>query len=142
MTFKSRRDEFIAWWDDDSKFDLGNTERQKYRNYCVFAQQFAQWAENLVTDAGGSLSLVAIQQAKIQLLDKYFEWRASVPKNHRDRVGSSGHYCIFQVFVSAYDTLRMVELSLTPPLFVGLGSSFRPEPRGIVIGEEADFESE
>src|SRR5687768_8135942 len=96
---------FAKKWEQYTNFEFVSEEQRKFSNYCAPAQQFAQWAENLVVDVGDSLSLLAIQQAKVQLLDKYFEWRAYVPKSHRDRLGASGHYCIFQVFASAYDTL-------------------------------------
>jgi hypothetical protein len=49
--------------------------------------------------------------------DKYFEWRSTVPKSHKNRIGeTTSHLCIFNVWLEGYKTLRAVELSLTPPL--------------------------
>src|SRR6266542_3735140 len=84
---------------------------------CPFAESFSKWAEELVGRTLHMPSVVAINQAKILLLDKYFEWRSYVPRKHRVIVGQqSGHICIFQIFEQNYERLKLVELSLTPPM--------------------------
>ncbi len=105
---------------------------------CAFAEHFLEWAEDLAAEATDGSDQVAVNQAKVQLLDRYFEWRATVPKTHRNRVSESGHTCIFHVFEGTYYVLRAVELSLTPPLL------FIPEPppptemiyTPLILGEE------
>jgi hypothetical protein len=71
-------------------------------------------------------------------MDKYFEWRNSVSRSHRDRLGNTSHTCIYQVFVDAHDQLRVVELSLTPPplyLPEAIEEAEPDEVTGIFIGE-------
>jgi len=127
---------FDTLWNRFDDFELP----EQQNTLCAYAHQFSQWVSALLTDATTKPNLVTINQAKLQLLDKYFEWRAYVPKPHRERTGGrSGHTCIFHVFVDAYQTLKVTELSLTPPLL------FLPEPAppplppqiaGIFIGEQ------
>ena len=88
-------------------------------------------------------TVVSINQAKIQLVDKFFEWYRYVPRNHKLRMGSSGHTCIFQVFENGYQRLKVIELSITPPLlFLPVNASVivPPVPRiaGIFLGEDLD----
>jgi ribosome-associated toxin RatA of RatAB toxin-antitoxin module len=105
---------------------------------CDYAEAFLEWAEEVVADATTDSNLVAVNQAKVRLIDKYFEWRATVPKTHRNRVNDSGHACIFHVFEKTYQVLRATELSLRPPpLYI-------PEPprskeviyTPLILGEE------
>src|SRR3990172_4786725 len=82
---------------------------------CRYAQEFSGWTEDLL-EFVEEPSVVSVNQAKVLLLDKYFEWRRFVPQSHRRRLGNTGHCCIYQVFASTYDRLKLVELSLTPPM--------------------------
>jgi hypothetical protein len=82
---------------------------------CFYAQGFAAWVEQLITGIREP-NVVLVNQAKILLMDKYFEWHRFVPSSHRLRHGVRGHTCIFQVFETAYERLKILELSLTPPL--------------------------
>src|SRR5687767_9305832 len=88
---------------------------------CAYALRFKKWAEALCLSVGeavrqdGAGAVVAVNQAKVLLVDKYFEWRAAAPKAHRNRTGE-GHTCLFHVMDETYRTLRAIELSLTPPL--------------------------
>jgi len=84
-------------------------------DWCPFARKFAEWAATLIETSKES-GVVSVNQAKVLLIDKYFEWRSYVPKNHRNRVGLGGHRCIYHVFEQAYEKLKILELSLTPPL--------------------------
>jgi hypothetical protein len=80
---------------------------------CPNARKFAKWADKLVST---SQTLIEVNQAKVLLLDRYFELRNYVPKSHRNRVGPGGHRCIYHVFEQTYEKLKVIELSLTPPL--------------------------
>ena len=107
-------------------------------DHCSFAEQFAPWAEELLDRVTDNPGVVSVNQSKVLLLDKYFEWRAVVPKPHRYHLGrGKGHVCIFQVFETAYERLKVLELSLTPPLlFLPGPPPPRPQIAGIFIGEE------
>lgn len=115
---------------------------EEERDICPYALQFETWAIELVREHG--TTLVSINQGKVLLVDRYFEWRATVPTAHRNRVNDQGHICIFHVFDEAYRTFRTRELSIRPPII------FIPEPKpplpppsppqiaGIFIGEVDD----
>jgi hypothetical protein len=107
-------------------------------NKCFYAHGFTTWVEQLINGLS-TPSAVSINQAKVLLLDKYFEWHRYVPNEHRLRLGQRGHICIFQVFEAAYDHLKVIELSLTPPLLFLPNNEqiIPPTPRiaGIFLGE-------
>jgi hypothetical protein len=94
------------------------TAEQEHPPLCRFATQFQGWAEELLSDTLHVPTIVKINQAKILLLDKYFEWRTVAPRGHRDKVSNTGHICIWHVFFAAYNRLREAELGLTPPQVV------------------------
>ena len=99
--------------DDDDGFEEG-------RPLCAYAAQFRQWADQLCAEHCGSV--LEIAQAKVLLLDKYFDWKNFVPRIHRYHSGDRGHFCIAHVFEHAYCQLRLAELALTPPML------FLPKP--------------
>lgn len=85
--------------------------------YCLDARQFAAWATDLYTAASNRWSEVAINQAKVLLIDRYFRYFEAVGPEHQ-RVGhdpDADHECIFRVFADAYARLRELELTLRPP---------------------------
>src|SRR6266540_5071120 len=55
---------------------------------CAYARKFKEWADALCVAVGqdvqknGASAVVAVNQAKVLLVDKYFEWRAAAPKTH------------------------------------------------------------
>lgn len=108
MDFENR---FQEIWNSIEDFELP----EKGSNWCSYAVRFSEWAEELC-DFADDPSVVSVNQAKVQLIDKYFEWYRYVAKSHRYRIGARGHTCIFQVFESSYERLKVIELSLTPPL--------------------------
>lgn len=124
-------------WEQYTSGEFLKREPETDDDYCAYARQFAQWAAELVAEATNYPDVVIINQTKVQLVDKYFEWRTYVPKAHRERTGGrAGHTCIFHVFAEAYDALKVAELALIPPLL------FLPEPpppppqiAGIFLGE-------
>ncbi|MCL5960830.1 MAG: hypothetical protein M1358_16275 [Chloroflexi bacterium] len=126
---------FEALWRRFQDFELPDEEPRR----CVFAQEFFRWTSQLCLGVAQDPSIVCVNQAKILLLDRYFEWRSFAPKSHRNRLGTNGHNCIFQVFSETYERLKVVELSLTPPMLF-LPSPPPPAPAppqiaGIFIGE-------
>lgn len=139
MTFESR---FEQLW-DNQEFHLPEEDQA---NSCVFAEKFAAWLEPKVNEAVRKNSHEAINQVKILALDKYFEFRAVVPKSHRFSVREESHLCIWHIFEHAFQQLKAAELALTPPIL------YLPEPApppapppppqiaGIFIGEAEDDE--
>lgn len=110
---------FQGLW-NQHEFELPQIESEKEEGplYCVYARKFSLWAEELcvgVINNPTGATVVSINQSKVLLVDKYMEWRSFVPKRHRLYTGNQ-HVCIFHVFETAYDRLKVVELSLTPPM--------------------------
>ena len=81
------------------------------RTLCDHAKEFLSWIEPVISSAkatsGSSREkVIAVRQAKLALLDRYFQHRNSVPKEHRNKIGDKRHTCIFAVFDKAYEVLR------------------------------------
>jgi len=112
-------------------------------DFCEFARSFMEWGDKLL-DIKKEYTLISINQAKILLLDKFFEWYWYLPRSHRIRLNPRRHICIFQVFVPLYQRLKVIELAITPPLvFVPpepppMKILPRPNLAGIVLGEDID----
>src|SRR5436190_5780084 len=120
------------------EFELPPGAGEEQPNYCVYARKFSEWANELCVGATQDPTIVRINQGKVLLVDKYMQWKASVPKRHRMYTGS-GHDCIFHVFETAYDRLRVIELSLTPPMLFIPAPPPPPLPpptiAGVFLGE-------
>ena len=131
------REEFNAVWSRFADFEFQPAVTPGV--LCSYAQKFAEWANELLRDTA-SANVVSVNQAKVLLLDKYFEWHTFVPKNHRRRLDTQGHTCIYQVFKQTYERLKVVELSLTPPLLFLPSPPPAPPPppqiAGIFLGED------
>lgn len=118
-------------------------------NFCVFARQFNDWVGKVCTDAVRDPTDIGINQAKVLLVDRYFEWYSAVPQAHKNHLGTrDSHTCIFQVFLNAYTTLKAAELSIThpprffeppsPPTQVHVKKVVQPQIAGLAIGEEVE----
>lgn len=108
-------------------------------NHCKYAQVFEQWAVDLLREyVRREPNMVSFAQAKVHLIDRYFEWRVAVPKSHRNRIGEGGHTCIFHVFEQAYHQIKMAELILAPSVVVVSpppAPPALPQVAGIYLGE-------
>jgi hypothetical protein len=104
---------------------------------CGYAVQFQAWVDATFEPVLENPDAVRLNQVKIFLLDRFFQFRASVPRRHRS-LGASGqgHRCIFNVFEDAYHELRVAELALSPPPIVGPVRPARPEGllEGLIMG--------
>lgn len=105
-------------------------------NYCQHAQLFHQWTEELLeTYVRTGPTPTRLAQAKVFLTDRFMEWRALVPKSHRNRIGDNGHICVFHVFERGWQQIRTVELRLIPPLYLPPPAPRLPQIGGIMLGE-------
>ena len=108
--------------------------------WCPPARPFVQWCTNLTAEAGNQPTLPKVKYAKVLLTDRYFHFRASVGRNHRD---VTRHSCLYQAFVETWESLNELELALAPlELLPGAQHLLAPPgPRqqvaGILLGEEA-----
>ena len=112
---------------------------------CIYALKYQDWTKELLKVLDEP-EIVSINQSKILLTDKYFEWKRIVPQSHRQRLGIHGHTCIYQIFEYAFEKLQIVELSLTPPMiFIPVIHPPQPKPpniAGLFIGEGSDLDDE
>ena len=133
--------EFEKLWNHHEDFGLPEEEGQP--NFCPYARRFNAWAEQLCAAALQEASVVAIHRSLVFLVDRYWAWYVLVPTKHRTHTGaSSSHTCIFHVFQTAYERLKVVELALAPPPLVApqlvvpdLSPPPPPQIAGIFIGE-------
>lgn len=135
-------DRFLSIWNSIGKLEIPEPEED---TICIYALRFQEWVDRLLIGLENP-KVVLINQWKILLTDKFFEWQRWVPQAHRQRMGIHGHTCVFQVFEAAYEKLRFVELNLNPPLFVEPPSlPAPPKPHnisGITLGEGLDLINE
>lgn len=112
---------------------------------CIYALKFQDWTSGLLKVLKNP-DPISINQTKILLSDKYFEWKRFVPQSHRQRLGIHGHTCIYQIYENAYEKLQIVELSLTPPkIYIPVIPPPQPKPpniAGLFIGEGSDLDDE
>lgn len=111
---------------------------EETEDICEFGKHFRAWTKQYCEPAIQSGDLIQINQCKIRLLDRFFEWRAAVPKAHRNRIGEQSHTCIFHIFEAAYNALRIAELSLSgPPIYIPPPPQQKPLPQfgGYFLGE-------
>lgn len=113
------QEDFIRSWQTNSDFKFGPTEKEEI---CIHAEHFLSWAEALYRDEISAPTIIGINQKMLLLTKKYFEWRAVVPKSHRDRIGERSHVCIFHIFERIFYQLKALELAMHPPML------FLPSP--------------
>jgi methionine aminopeptidase len=117
---------------------------EETEDICEYAKHFRASTKQYCEPAIHSGDLIQINQCKIRLLDRYFEWKAAVPKSHRNRIGEHSHICIFHIFETAYNSLRIAELSISgPPIYLPPPPPPKPLPgfAGFYIGEAVEEEN-
>ena len=102
---------FEALWNQQEFEVPGVTE-----DLCIYAKHFSDWTAAIILNVEEIGTVIAVNQGVLRVTHQYFEWRTVVPKSHRNRIGELGHTCIFHVFEAAYKKLRIIELSIMPPL--------------------------
>lgn len=116
------------------------TPAEEQEETCIYAQHFERWAAPFYQEEARRPSLLGINQKMLLLTKKYFEFRAAVPRSHRDRIGERSHVCIFHIFERYYQRFKVLELGLAPPmLFLPPPPPAPPPPpptlMGITLGE-------
>ena len=126
---------FDQLWDGEDLEDLFRALWQDGPSLCCYAQKFFEWTNGLLSGVSQEPSAVSVNQAKLLLQDKWHEWRSEAPRRHSNHFSNRGHACIFQVYEQGYHKLRLLELSLTPPLIFEPPKP-RPQIAQIFLGEE------
>jgi hypothetical protein len=103
-------------WEDDDLEDLFEKLVEDGPDFCPYARKFYEWTNGLLSSVSQEHDVVSVNQAKLLLQDKWQEWRSEAPRRHSNHFSNRGHYCLFHVYERAYHQLRVIELSLTPPL--------------------------
>ncbi len=124
-------DHFNKLWNRYDDFDFSDPP------LCQFAIKFADWIDTYCR-LNEEPTHREINQNKLMLQDRYFDWYNAVPRGHRRRIGGPGHICVYHVYMGAYERLKVAELSLLPPgLFVTARPSL-PQYGGLFLGEVSD----
>ena len=107
---------FHKIWDQVEPFQLEEPSPKEIMQarMCGYAREFYDWVEEWILPIEGNL--IAINQAKVILLDKYMEWRSFVPKLHVEYTSERGHTCIFHIFIQASEFLQVAELRIRKPM--------------------------
>ena len=126
---------FAELWDGEDMVGLFDEVLPEQSRFCPYAQRFSEWTNGLLTSVSQETTVVSVNQAKLLLQDKWHDWRTVSPKLHRNHLTNRGHICIFQVYEQAYHQLRVLELSLTPPLLF-LPPAPKPQLPRLFLGEE------
>jgi hypothetical protein len=85
-------------------------------NHCPPARTFRLWCtEMLERYVRQKPDTLRLSQAKVLLVDRFFEFMSCAPKSHRDKTSGKGHVCLYQVFMETLTEIRMAQLSLSPP---------------------------
>lgn len=103
--------------------------------WCPVSRPFVQWCANLVTEAGTQPTVVKVKSAKFLLTDRYFHFRASVGRNHKDVTRT--HPCLYQAFVETWEILNELELALVPLELLPVPETGPRQVAGILLGEES-----
>jgi hypothetical protein len=129
---------FSRIWGEIEEFRFPDRQAEP----CAYARRFAGWTEQLFGTVMRHPTRAGISVAKVALLDRFFEYRAHMPQPHRNRLGTVGHPCVFQVFEEAFEKIRAAELLLAPDAVLSLGPSPAPPPArapqpGVYFGDIA-----
>lgn len=101
MTSKPRRETAVPTY---------QSRRARLHEPCPHAITLEKWCDGLLTFFGRDPTPTTLVRAKNELQDKYHEMRSIVGKEHRDRITSAGHRCIWHVYEAAYRELRTYEI--------------------------------
>lgn len=130
--------DFERIWAEVERFDAFS-QGDSQTEWCLPARPFVQWCTNLTMEAGNEPTLPKVKYAKVLLTDRYFHFRASVGRNHRDVTRT--HPCLYQAFVETWESLNELELALAPldlrPAPATVEAGPRQQIAGILLGEEA-----
>lgn len=106
---------FSQLYQEDTEPFFTPREDRQLTVRCPLAEQFYQWAQEVVREPVTNPTHITINQAMLTITRKYREWRNTVPKTHKNRIGETGHLCIFHVWDECMRALEAAELTLAPP---------------------------
>jgi len=109
-------DWFDDIWDSEPfRVPSDHIERVHVIGHCPFALMFQAWVALLVKKYDKTTDLDDLNQMKVAILDRYFQFRAHMPRNHRwDDVSGPDHLCVFSVFERSIVDIIERQLSLPP----------------------------
>lgn len=104
---------------------------------CPYAVAFRQWGETTLLGPLGTKPMRSyLYAALLELQRRYFVWRETVPKSHRDHVSSQGHQCIWHVYDELFHLLAEMERRSTQSLLFLPASA--GESRGPTVPQTTD----
>lgn len=113
--------------------------------WCTYAKQYGDWIERISKDILDDPDFISLNQLKVRIGDRFFELFHSMPQVHRNRIGGSGHVCVFHVYERIHRIIMESQWSLMPPpihIPPELPATPPPPPlpqiMGITLGEMVD----
>ncbi len=107
---------------DEPPFRRCTLERVEEEQSCAYAKQFVAWRDTVCQKALASSNVILLNQTRLKVANRYYEFYVSVPEYHKHCLGNGDHLCIFSVFIETMHKLREHELNIDPPLL------FEPPP--------------
>ena len=130
---------FDRLWHDATEDKFSLPEAQE--DLCTYAQHFGVWAEGLI-GPGRAADTYRRQPEDAAAHEKVFRVAGRGAQGAWVRIGERSHICIFHIFERFFFRLKVLELSLTPPmLFLPPPPPPPPPPptapmlMGITLGE-------
>lgn len=112
------RDELDALWEGAEPFHVETMYDPVLPvapELCAWASELSEFCEQLIATLDETSPPVKFRQAKYLLSERYMEFRAKAPRNHRDNLGSKKHVCLYHVFIQVYEYITKVQLTAIPP---------------------------
>lgn len=103
---------FESVWQTDSRFECEIPDKHAP---CARAEEFQDYVDRLFEGRLDNADQVVLNQMKVEVQDRYYDYRSSAPRRHQNISGiGSGHRCIFAVFIDACKCLREKERAILP----------------------------
>jgi hypothetical protein len=84
--------------------------------YCLYSRAYWRYADDVLNRyVRGATDLMRLAQAKVLITERYLEARAYATREHRDKLGSKGHICLYQVWLTSMHEVMATQLTLDPP---------------------------
>lgn len=96
----SSDDELRALWDRARSFKFVSLpeEQSEPQGFCRYAKEFADWVEAELLANKEGMTERAINEAKLDLFDKYWEINFRMRKHHVPIYSAADHLCVYHVF--------------------------------------------
>ncbi len=87
-----------------------------FAQYCEDSKAYWRYADDVLNRyVRGTTNLMRLAQAEVLITERYLQVRAYATREHRDKLGSKGHVCLYQVWITSMHEVMATQLTLDPP---------------------------